>query len=113
MFAQPKLLFPSALVTKARQNQHLQEQHHAGEAVIRYREVARHCPGCRAQAITLAWVYYRSEAWTWHAGCGTGGWLTLCDGCHAQVDYFLEEISEHGRPDPVRVNATRGPTLPA
>jgi len=108
----PTLLFPSVLVTNARQNQHLQEQYRPAEAQARYQDAARRCPGCGHGAAALAWVYYRSEAWTWHAGCGTGGWLTLCDGCDLQVDYFLEEFSEHGRPEPVRVHgAPPSPSL--
>lgn len=104
MPAKSKLLFPSALVSRARQNQHLQQQYPLLEAQARYREVARACPACGCCVSSLAWVYYRSEAWTWHAGCGTGGWLTLCDPCDAQIDYFLEEIGEHGRPEPIRVH---------
>jgi hypothetical protein len=113
MLAKSKLLFPSALVTKARHNHQLQEQHHVGDAQTRYREVARRCPGCSTGPGHLTWIYYRSEAWTWHSGCGTGGWLTLCDACHTQVDYFLEEISEHGRPEPIRVHAVRPPSVSA
>jgi hypothetical protein len=103
MLVKPKLWFPSTLVTLARQNHHLQEQHHPAAGQARYRDAARPCPGCGCPASRLAWIYYRSEAWTWPAGCGTGGWLTLCDDCHVQVDYFLEELSEHGRLEPVRV----------
>ncbi len=103
MRARPKLLFPSALVIQARCNERLQRQHRATEAQARYRDMARACPTCRCASNRLSWIYFRSDAWTWGAGCGTGGWLTLCDACNAHIDYFVEEVSEQGVTEPVKL----------
>jgi hypothetical protein len=103
MRGKPKLLFPSALVIQARFDERLQRQHRAAEAQARYRDTARSCPTCRCPANHLSWIYFRSPAQTWDAGCGTGGWLTLCDACDAHVDYFVEEVSEVGKTEPIKL----------
>ena len=99
----PKLLFPSALVIQARLDERLQRQHRAPEAQSRYRDTARNCPTCQCPANHLSWVYFRSPAHSWAAGCGTGGWLTLCDACDAHIDYFVEEVSEQRTPEPIKL----------
>ncbi len=104
MSAKPKLLFPSALVIQARFNSHLQQQHRPADAQARYCDMARSCPSCGCQPTHLLWIYFRSDAWAWRAGCGTGGWLTLCDACDAHIDYFVEEVSEQGQPEPIRLH---------
>jgi hypothetical protein len=109
MPAKPKLLFPSALVSQARRDERLQRQHRATEAQARYRDTARSCPTCQCSPEGLSWIYFRSDAWTWSAGCGTGGWLTLCDACEAHIDYFVEEVSEQGAAEPIKL----GPATPA
>jgi hypothetical protein len=104
MRGKPKLLFPSVLVIQARLDERLQRQHRATEAQVRYRDTARSCPSCQCPANHLSWIYFRSHAWTWAEGCGTGGWLTLCDACDAHVDYFVEEVSEQGKAEPIKLH---------
>jgi hypothetical protein len=114
MSAKPKLLFPSALVIQARFNSHLQQQHRPADAQARYCDMARSCPSCGCPPTHLLWIYFRSDAWAWRAGCGTGGWLTLCDACDAHIDYFVEEVSEQGQPEPIRLHPhSQTPPRPA
>jgi len=103
MPAKPKLLFPSALVIQARFDERLQRQHRAAEAQARYRDTARGCPTCQCPSNHLSWIYFRSHPWTWTEGCGTGGWLTMCDACDAHIDYFVEEVSEQGQQEPIKL----------
>jgi hypothetical protein len=81
--------------------------HHSGEAPIpaelaefygraeersveELRAAAEPCPFCRAPFDELTRVYFVSPAWTWEERCGRAGWLTICDHCHVQVQFFCD-----------------------
>ena len=51
------------------------------------------CPHCGKPADAPTWIYFESPAWTWENLCGRAGWLTVCDPCRLQVDFFLEVMS--------------------
>lgn len=81
--------YPWDDVGKARRNQRLQRKHPPGEADS-YRAKAKPCPKCGKTSGDLAWFYFESPKWTWQNLCGRAGWMTVCDACHVQVDFFLE-----------------------
>ena len=85
--------FPWEDVEASRTNQRLQREHPAAEARQRYAATAKPCPRCQTGADKLTWFYFESPAWTWEHLCGRAGWLTVCDPCHAQVDFFLEVMN--------------------
>jgi len=51
------------------------------------------CPECHTPGERLTWIHFSSPAWTWQNLCGREGWLTVCDRCHLQVQFFAEMIS--------------------
>lgn len=79
-------------VDKARHNQRLQQKHPPGEADT-YRATAKPCPKCGKGSAELSWFYFESPKWTWENLCGRAGWMTVCDHCRVQVDFFLEVMS--------------------
>lgn len=81
--------YPWEDVDKARHNPRLQRKHPPGEA-DKYRVMAKPCPKCGKASGELAWFYFESPKWTWENLCGRAGWMTVCDACHMQVDFFLE-----------------------
>jgi hypothetical protein len=88
----PKEFFPWNMVERVRRNERIQRMRSCGEARAVHLCAARACPTCGTPAGVLHWLYFRSEAWTWEHQCGTAGWLTVCDSCHVQVNYFPEEL---------------------
>jgi hypothetical protein len=58
-----------------------------------YAKGAHPCPFCGRQADQLTWIYFVSPEWTWQKLCGRAGWLTVCDTCHAQINFFCEQMS--------------------
>src|SRR4051794_36112810 len=62
-------------------------------------------PGCGAEPDALFWMFVSASEAEWTAGRGRAGFLTLCDRCSRQVDFFrdaeLEEIQreEHAQSD--------------
>ena len=63
------------------------------KAQRRYGPQAMACPSCGAPATAHAWFYFESPAWTWDHSCGRAGWMTVCDPCHRQVNFFLELLN--------------------
>lgn len=84
--------YPCEDVDYARHNERLQRKHALGEAG-KYRATAKPCPKCGRPSSELAWFYFESPKWTWDNLCGRAGWMTVCDACRAQVDFFLEVIN--------------------
>ncbi len=80
-------------VVASRRNRRLQKRNPVEEGRARHLKTARPCPKCGAAPETLAWFYFESPAITWETLCGRAGWITVCDSCHAQVDFFLEALS--------------------
>lgn len=60
------------------------------EAKGRYLAEANGCPCCEKQADNLTWQYFRSPKWTWEQLCGRAGYLTICENCSRQVEFFCE-----------------------
>jgi|SRR5277367_4164987 len=85
--------YPWEDVEASRKNQQLQREHALAEAKQRYTRSAKSCPQCGAVADTLAWFYFSSPDLTWETLCGVGGWMTVCDRCHVQVNFFSEEMN--------------------
>jgi hypothetical protein len=51
------------------------------------------CPGCRAPAGALTWVYFVSPDDTWLDLSGCAGWLAVCHHCREQVAFFLDRCN--------------------
>lgn len=56
----------------------------------KHRDRAKPCPLCGAGFESLTLVYFVSPRWTWKDLCGRAGWLTICDKCHIQVEFFCD-----------------------
>lgn len=85
--------YPWEDVAAARQSQRLQRRHSVVAAKEKYLAKAKPCPQCGTVANELAWFYFDSPTETWKHLCGCAGWMTVCDPCHVQVDFFLEVMS--------------------
>jgi HEAT repeat protein len=60
----------------------------ASAAKVTYRDRAHDCPVCSKPADQLAWFFFSTPPETWRALMGRAGWMTVCDDCHIQVDFF-------------------------
>jgi hypothetical protein len=85
--------YPWEDVEAARTNNRLQRKHSADEAKQRYATIAKACSQCHASASELTWFYFSSPPETWESLCGCAGWMTVCDHCHQQVDFFEEVMN--------------------
>lgn len=47
------------------------------------------CPLCNTPPQDLNWVYFKSPSATWAWLCGVSGYLTICEKCQIQVDFFI------------------------
>lgn len=56
-------------------------------------EEAEACPQCGTSGQALTWIYFESPRWTWEHLCGRAGWMTVCDDCRLQVQFFLGVLS--------------------
>ncbi len=85
--------FPWEDVDAARTNRRLQRKHPSAQGKSTYLSRAKPCPQCGSKADELAWFYFESPSGTWNQLCGRAGWITVCDSCRVQVDFFLEVLS--------------------
>jgi hypothetical protein len=85
--------FPWEDVEAARGDERLQRQHPVAEGKTRYVATGKPCPKCATPADRLTWFYFESPAWTWEHLCGRAGWMTVCNRCQMQVDFFSEMMS--------------------
>lgn len=76
-------------VERCRKNKWLQRDHPMDEGQGRFLRYAKACPQCSAEPKALAWFYFSNAKGL--GGCA--GWMTVCDGCHKQVGFFMEAIS--------------------
>jgi hypothetical protein len=53
-----------------------------------HRHLAHNCPICGKVADDLSWFFFSTPPETWAALMGRAGWMTVCDDCHLQVDFF-------------------------
>ena len=80
-------------VDASRQNKALQRRHVKKRARELYAAESASCPSCGAPPNQLAWFYVESSALAWRNECGRAGWMTVCDLCRRQVNYFEEVMS--------------------
>jgi len=85
--------FPWEHVQAARNDDRLQRRHSTAKAKEHYAASAKHCPQCNAAPDALQWFYFQSPAETWKMLCGRAGWITVCDKCQRQVNFFLEVMN--------------------
>lgn len=85
--------YPWEDVRASAEDRHLQADHPRGEGLGKYAEYADRCPGCHTPPEHLTWVYFRSPDRTWEMLCGRAGWMTVCEWCEVQVDFFLESMN--------------------
>jgi hypothetical protein len=79
-------------IEKARRDTSLKPLVSIREVKQRYLPKARACPQCYEPPETLIWVYYKTPPppeWMLRA-CGRAGWVTVCEECKRQVDFFTE-----------------------
>jgi hypothetical protein len=84
--------YPWPDVDASRRNSRLQRKHPVSEGQASYLKRAKTCPQC-GLAAQLTWFYFESPKETWENLCGRAGWMTVCDKCHVQVDFFLEVMN--------------------
>ena len=58
-----------------------------------YGKKGRPCPKCGEVADKLGWFYYKSPPPTWQMLVGHEGWMTVCQRCNVQVDFFPELLN--------------------
>jgi hypothetical protein len=88
--------YPWEDVEASRRNRRLQKRHRLKERladVATHFAYARPCPKCGAASEKLSWFYFESPKETWAMECGVAGWMTVCDPCHIQVNFFDDVIS--------------------
>lgn len=51
------------------------------------------CPTCGTPSQDLTWIYFVSPPWSWKELCGRAGWITVCDDCHVQVQFFCDVMN--------------------
>jgi hypothetical protein len=85
-FLERREYYPWQLVDSYRHDQHFQGQHSQEDAKAEYLSKATPCPRCRRPAKQLSWFYFGDFVQT----PKTAGWMTVCDPCDLQVDFFLD-----------------------
>jgi hypothetical protein len=86
-------VYPWSHVDASRRSVRLQRQHPVSEGQQCYLAMAKACPACGLSADQLTWFYFESPKQTWQWLCGRAGWMTICEACHVQVNFFEEVIS--------------------
>ena len=74
----------------SRNHSSYQGQHSVEEAKEKYLTQAGPCPLCKTPADKLSWIYLVTPEWTWQTLCGKAGWMTVCDRCKLQIDFFVD-----------------------
>jgi HEAT repeat protein len=59
------------------------------EAKTSYLDQAKDCPICATSANELTWFPFATPPETWEKLVGRGGWISVCDKCNIQVDFFM------------------------
>jgi len=85
--------FPWEHVEASRNDRRLQKAHPLTKAKAYYASMAKPCPQCKSAVTNLHWFYFESPDWTWKNECGQAGWMTVCESCHRQIDFFGEVMS--------------------
>ncbi len=71
-------------------DERLRGQQAIEEAKQRYLKRAAPCPLCATPAEQLSWVYLIPSQWACQALCEKAGWMTVCNRCRLQIDFFEE-----------------------
>jgi len=61
------------------------------EAKERFLQQAMPCPLCKTPPEQLSWVYLVIPQWACKDAEETGGWMTICDRCKLQIDFFVKK----------------------
>ena len=61
------------------------------EAKERFLQQALSCPLCKTPPEQLSWVYLVIPQWACKNEEETEGWVTMCDRCKLQVDFFVKK----------------------
>lgn len=54
------------------------------------------CPLCKTPPEHLSWVYLVIPQWACKGLDEKEGWVTICDGCKLQINFFGEQIDFFG-----------------
>ena len=87
------VIYPWEDVEASRGNARLQARHSRAEGWNAHGLNAIPCPKCDATPDRLSWFYFSSPEETWKMLCGCEGWITVCDACHWQVEFFVDCVS--------------------
>jgi hypothetical protein len=77
-------------VNASRNDKNLQKQYSLEEAMNDYLKKASPCPKCKLSPEKLSWFYFITPLRYWKHRSGRAGWITVCDQCNYQVDFFSE-----------------------
>jgi hypothetical protein len=91
--SEPEEFFPWEHVDAARSDASLQAEYPVHQAQKQFLQHARACPRCATPPQFLSWFFFSSPPSTWQHLCGRAGWMTCCDWCHCQVDFFLTYLN--------------------
>lgn len=47
------------------------------------------CPSCNLPGNQLLWIDFVSPPCTWKNLCGRQGYLSICEKCHVQIDFWM------------------------
>lgn len=61
------------------------------EAKKKFLPQALPCPLCKTPPEELSWVYLVIPQWACKDAEEREGWVTICDRCKLQVDFFIEK----------------------
>lgn len=86
-----KEVFSWKEVTIDRNIKWFQEQYSPEKAKREYLSRAAPCPSCKSSADQLSWFYYPCDMHPTSSFITKRGWVTVCDRCKLQVDFFVEE----------------------
>lgn len=61
------------------------------EAKEQFLQQAIPCPLCKTPPEQLSWVYLVIPQWACKDAEETEGWVTICDRCKLQIDFFVKK----------------------
>lgn len=86
-------IFPWEDVRASQRDPRAQAENDVPGARNLYGPMARPCPKCGTPPDRLTWIVFSSPWWTWRSLCGREGYLTICEPCRFQVDFFMTVLS--------------------
>ena len=86
-------IFPWEHVMACVSDAKLKKKHPMRKAKQEGLPFAKPCPKCNASPSDLKWVYFESPPQTWEWLCGRAGWMTICEPCHRQVQFFCQVMN--------------------